>query len=80
MFKEILKGQTIILQKLSQIMESQINMSMEHSNSPNTNVINNGNNSFSRKFKDMFPTTNNKEILNVEDSLNDHDFYHYVVS
>jgi len=75
--KEILKGQTIILQKLDQIMESQISITMEHTNSSN-NILSTDN-LFSKKFKDMFPMTNNNEILKVENSLNDHDFYQYVV-
>lgn len=77
MLRELLKGQTIIMQKLDQIMESQISITMEHRNS--SNDILNTDNMFSRKFKDMFPMTNNDEILKVENSLNDHDFYQYVV-
>jgi len=50
---------------------------MEHRNS--SNVILNTDNMFSRKFKDMFPITNNDEILKEENSLNDHDFYQYEV-
>ncbi|KAL5239466.1 hypothetical protein ACI65C_006876 [Semiaphis heraclei] len=74
--RELLKGKTIIMQKLDQIMESQISITMEHRNS--SNDILNTDNMFSRKFKDMFPMTNNDEILKVENSFNDHDFYQYV--
>jgi len=63
--------------KLDQIIESQTTITMNHTNF-SENIVNTGK-SFSKKFKDMLPMTNNTEILDVENSLNDHDFYQYVV-
>lgn len=74
MFKEILQGQAVINQKLDHIIESQ--RIQQSTNSRNTTKED----SFSRKFSVLFPMTNINDILKVEDSLHDNEFYQYLVS
>lgn len=74
MFKEILKGQAVINRKLDQIIESQtIQQSINSKNTKKEDL-------FSRKFSVLFPIANIHDALKVEDSLNDKEFYQYLVS